>query len=86
MVAPLRAVARLPIFDARLHYGYGADADVPVKKRVVQMAREHQLLLRSHSDAEAVERRFKQHLAGAHSAPLPAQTSYARPRRLPSTR
>ena len=60
------------------HRVYGAGSDVPVMKRVVQMAREHQLLLRSHSDAESVERRFKQQLAGAHL--------YARPRRWPSTR
>jgi hypothetical protein len=39
---------------------YGADADVPVMKRVVQLAREHKLFLHSHSDAEAIERQFRQ--------------------------
>ena len=39
---------------------YGADADVPVMRRVVQLAREHQLFLHSHSDAEAITRQFKQ--------------------------
>lgn len=39
---------------------YGADADVPVVKRVVQLAREHGLFLHSHSDADAITRQFKQ--------------------------
>lgn len=39
---------------------YGADADLPVMRRVVQLAREHKLFLHSHSDAEAIERQFKQ--------------------------
>lgn len=39
---------------------YGADADLPVMKRVVQLAREHKLFLHSHSDADAIERQFKQ--------------------------
>jgi len=39
---------------------YGADADLAVMKRVVQMARERKLFLHSHSDAEAIERQFKQ--------------------------
>jgi hypothetical protein len=39
---------------------YGADADLPVPRRVVQLAREHKLYLHSHSDAEAVERQFRQ--------------------------
>jgi Amidohydrolase len=39
---------------------YGADADLPVMRRVVQLAREHRLFLHSHSDAEAIERQFKQ--------------------------
>ena len=39
---------------------YGADADVPVMKRVVQMAKERKLFLHSHSDADAIERQFKQ--------------------------
>ena len=39
---------------------YGADADLPVMRRVVQLAREHQLFLHSHSDADAIERQFRQ--------------------------
>jgi hypothetical protein len=39
---------------------FGADADLPVMKRVVQLAREHKLYLHSHSDAEAIERQFRQ--------------------------
>ena len=42
------------------YHVYGADADLPVVRRVVQLAREHQLFLHSHSDAEAIERQFKQ--------------------------
>ncbi len=39
---------------------YGADADLPVMRRVVQLAREHRLFLHSHSDADALERQFRQ--------------------------
>lgn len=39
---------------------YGADADLPVMRRVVQLAREHRLFLHSHSDADAITRQFKQ--------------------------
>ena len=39
---------------------YGADADLPVPRRLVQLARQHKLLLHAHSDADAVERLFKQ--------------------------
>jgi len=42
------------------YHVYGADADLPVVRRVVQLAREHKLFLHSHSDAEAIERQFKQ--------------------------
>jgi len=42
------------------YHVYGADADGPVVRRVVQLAREHKLFLHSHSDAEAIERQFKQ--------------------------
>ena len=38
----------------------GEDADLPVMKRVVQLARERRLALHSHSDADAVERQFRQ--------------------------
>ena len=42
------------------YHVYGADADLPVVRRVVQLAREHQLFLHSHSDADAIARQFKQ--------------------------
>ena len=41
------------------YHVYGADADQPVVRRVVELAREHRLFLHSHSDAEAIERQFK---------------------------
>ena len=39
---------------------YGADADLPVPRRMVELAKQHGLLLHAHSDAEAVERLFAQ--------------------------
>jgi hypothetical protein len=38
----------------------GADADLPIPRRIVALARQHGLFLQAHSDAEAVERIFKQ--------------------------
>jgi hypothetical protein len=37
---------------------YGADADLPVPKRMVALARQHKLFLHAHSDADAVQRLF----------------------------
>ncbi len=42
------------------YHVFGADADLPVMRRVVQLAREHRLFLHSHSDAEAIDRQFAQ--------------------------
>ena len=39
---------------------YGADADLPVPRRMVQLARQYRILLHAHSDADAVERLFRQ--------------------------
>jgi len=39
---------------------YGADADLPVPRRLVELARAHGLVLHAHSDADAVERIFRQ--------------------------
>jgi hypothetical protein len=39
---------------------YGADAELPVPRKMVQLARQHGLMLHAHSDADAVERLFKQ--------------------------
>jgi hypothetical protein len=42
------------------YHVYGADADLPVVRRVVELAREHRLFLHSHSDADAIDRQFRQ--------------------------
>ena len=39
---------------------YGADADLPVPRRMVQLARQYGLILHAHSDADAIERIFNQ--------------------------
>jgi len=39
---------------------YGADADLPVPRRMVQLARQNKLFLHAHSDADAIERLFRQ--------------------------
>jgi hypothetical protein len=39
---------------------YGADADLPVPRRLVQLAKQYRLILHAHSDADAVERLFRQ--------------------------
>jgi hypothetical protein len=39
---------------------YGADADLPVPRRMIELARRHRLVLHSHSDADAIERQFRQ--------------------------
>lgn len=39
---------------------FGEDADLPVPRRMVAMARERGLLLHAHSDADAIERLFRQ--------------------------
>ncbi len=39
---------------------YGADAELPVPRRMVALARQHKLVLHAHSDADAIERLFQQ--------------------------
>ena len=39
---------------------YGADADLPNMRRVIELAKQHKLFLHSHSDSVAVELHFKQ--------------------------
>jgi predicted TIM-barrel fold metal-dependent hydrolase len=39
---------------------FGADADLPVMRRLVELARERKIFLHAHSDADAVERIFAQ--------------------------
>lgn len=58
---------------------YGADADLPVVRRVVQLARQHSLFLHSHSDADAIERHFKQDPAARI---LWAHSGFDRPERV----
>ena len=40
---------------------YGADADLPVPRRMVALARQYDLVLHAHSDPDAIERIFKQY-------------------------
>ncbi len=39
---------------------FGADADLPVPRRMVELAKKHGLFLHAHSDADAVQRLFRQ--------------------------
>lgn len=39
---------------------YGADADLPVPRRMVELARQYGLMLHAHSDADTIERLFVQ--------------------------
>jgi hypothetical protein len=39
---------------------YGADVDLPVPRKLIELARRYELVLHSHSDADAVERQFAQ--------------------------
>ena len=39
---------------------YGADVDLAVPRRMIELARKHGLVLHSHSDADAIERQFAQ--------------------------
>jgi len=40
------------------YHVFGADADLPVMRRVLALAREHGLFVHAHADAQAVERHF----------------------------
>ena len=39
---------------------FGADADLPVPRRMVALAKQHRLVLHAHSDADAIERIYRQ--------------------------
>ena len=39
---------------------FGADMDLPIPRRMVQLAKEHLLFLHAHSDADAIDRIFQQ--------------------------
>jgi predicted TIM-barrel fold metal-dependent hydrolase len=43
---------------------FGADAELPVPRRIVELARQHGLMLHAHSDADAIERLFRQYPGG----------------------
>ncbi len=58
---------------------YGEDADLPVVRRAVALARRHGLLLHVHGDADAVERLFRQDAAARI---LWAHAGFERPDRL----
>jgi len=58
---------------------YGADADLPVPRRMVQLARQYGLMLHAHSDADAIERLFAQ-WPGARI--LWAHAGFERPERM----
>ena len=53
----LRRYRYVAIGEFHLH---GADADLPVPRRMVQLAKQHGLMLHAHSDSDAVERLFAQ--------------------------
>jgi hypothetical protein len=40
---------------------YGADADLPVPRRMVALAKQYNLVLHAHSDVDAIERLFRQY-------------------------
>jgi len=40
-------------------HAFGDDIETPVLKRIIELAKQHDLLLHAHSDADAVERIFK---------------------------
>lgn len=55
---------------------YGADADLPVPRRMVALAKQYGLHLHAHSDVDAIERLFKQH---PNAKILWAHAGFARP-------
>jgi hypothetical protein len=55
---------------------YGADADLPVMRRIVQLAKQYRLFLHAHADAEAVDRLFAQ---DPQARVLWAHAGFARP-------
>jgi hypothetical protein len=42
------------------YHVYGAEADGPVMRRIVELARQYNIFLHSHSDADAIHRQFAQ--------------------------
>ena len=58
---------------------YGADADLPVPRRMVQLAKQYKLFLHAHSDGDAIERLFKQ---DAEARILWAHSGFERPEKV----
>ena len=58
---------------------YGENADLPVPRRMVQLAQQYNLLLHAHSDVDAIERLFRQY-PGARI--LWAHSGFDRPERV----
>lgn len=58
---------------------FGADADLPVMRKVVQLAKQHRLFLHAHADADAIERLFRQ---DPQARILWAHSGFERPDRL----
>jgi hypothetical protein len=54
---------------------YGADADLPVARRMVALARQHGLVLHAHSDPDAIERLFRQDPRLAFSGRIPGSSA-----------
>ncbi len=60
-------------------HAFDEDIETPVLQRIIQLAKEHDLLLHAHSDAEAVERIFK---AYPEARVLWAHSGFVRPERV----
>lgn len=60
-------------------HAFDEDIETPVLQRIIELAREHDLLLHAHSDAEAVERIFK---ANPEARVLWAHSGFVRPERV----
>ena len=58
---------------------YGADADAPVARLVVQLAKQHRIFLHAHSDVDAIERIFRQ---DPDARVLWAHSGFERPERV----
>ncbi len=55
---------------------YGADADLPVPRRMIELSKQYKLLLHAHSDVDAIERIYKQ---WPEARVLWAHSGFARP-------
>ena len=58
---------------------FGADADLPVPRRMVALAKQHRLVLHAHSDADAIERLYAQ---DPQARVLWAHSGFDRPERV----